>query len=327
MWFVGMLVGAVIGAIGNGGGTVIGGIVGIILGAIIGSKLKQGRAADARITKLEEALRTLTARVAFLENGAITRPVVTATADSEPRADMVMAATPPVPAVPAPVVDATSAAALIREAGAQPATGVVAAPEPALSQPMARAPAVSTVPSAPKEPSKPSEPSALWKFFFGGNTLVRVGILVLFIGVSFLLKYAVDAGFVPIELRLAGVAAGGIALLVVGWRLRHKRADYALMLQGGGVGFYPREQFVATNSLHMVGQAIDVRLPGVPLTALRDAAGGQAQAVRLRFRALGQVAIAAGLPKPAIYVIPDADPNAFATGSGPERASIARTML
>ncbi|WP_022978963.1 DUF882 domain-containing protein [Ideonella sp. B508-1] len=29
---------------------------------------------------------------------------------------------------------------------------------------------------------------------------------------------------------------------------------------------------VATNSLHMVGQAIDIRLPGVPLTALRDAA-------------------------------------------------------
>ncbi len=33
----------------------------------------------------------------------------------------------------------------------------------------------------------------------------------------------------------------------------------------------------------------------------------------------------AGLPKPAIYVIPDSDPNAFATGIGPERASIAVT--
>ena len=32
---------------------------------------------------------------------------------------------------------------------------------------------------------------------------------------------------------LAGVAAGGIALLVVGWRLRQKREGYALMLQGG----------------------------------------------------------------------------------------------
>jgi heat shock protein HtpX len=38
-----------------------------------------------------------------------------------------------------------------------------------------------------------------------------------------------------------------------------------------------------------------------------------------------EMAIAGGLPKPAVYVIPDGDPNAFATGSGPERASIAVT--
>jgi heat shock protein HtpX len=38
-----------------------------------------------------------------------------------------------------------------------------------------------------------------------------------------------------------------------------------------------------------------------------------------------EMAIASGLPKPAIYVIPDSDPNAFATGVGPERASIAVT--
>ncbi len=38
-----------------------------------------------------------------------------------------------------------------------------------------------------------------------------------------------------------------------------------------------------------------------------------------------EMAIAGGLPKPAIYVVPDSDPNAFATGTGPERASIAVT--
>jgi heat shock protein HtpX len=38
-----------------------------------------------------------------------------------------------------------------------------------------------------------------------------------------------------------------------------------------------------------------------------------------------EMAIAAGLPKPRVYVIPDSDPNAFATGSGPDRASIAVT--
>ncbi|MEP6995075.1 MAG: M48 family metallopeptidase [Acidobacteriota bacterium] len=38
-----------------------------------------------------------------------------------------------------------------------------------------------------------------------------------------------------------------------------------------------------------------------------------------------EIAIAGGIPKPAVYVIPDADPNAFATGTGPEHASIAVT--
>jgi heat shock protein HtpX len=37
------------------------------------------------------------------------------------------------------------------------------------------------------------------------------------------------------------------------------------------------------------------------------------------------MSIAAGLPKPKVYVIPDADPNAFATGRDPEHASIAVT--
>jgi heat shock protein HtpX len=38
-----------------------------------------------------------------------------------------------------------------------------------------------------------------------------------------------------------------------------------------------------------------------------------------------EMAIAAGLPKPAVYIIPDPDPNAFATGRGPDRSSIAVT--
>ena len=40
-----------------------------------------------------------------------------------------------------------------------------------------------------------------------------------------------------------------------------------------------------------------------------------------------EMAIAAGLPKPRVFVIPDADPNAFATGPGPEKSSIAVTFL
>jgi heat shock protein HtpX len=50
---------------------------------------------------------------------------------------------------------------------------------------------------------------------------------------------------------------------------------------------------------------------------------------RLKLRQLENVvdemAIAAGLPRPRVYVVPDPDPNAFATGRGPEHSSIAVT--
>ena len=73
-------------------------------------------------------------------------------------------------------------------------------------------------------------------YFTGGNTLVRVGIIILFFGVAFLLRYAAEHSHVPIEFRLSGVAIGAIVLLALGWRLRTKRAGYALALQGGAVG-------------------------------------------------------------------------------------------
>jgi heat shock protein HtpX len=38
-----------------------------------------------------------------------------------------------------------------------------------------------------------------------------------------------------------------------------------------------------------------------------------------------EMAIAAGLPRPPVYIVPDDDPNAFATGRGPGHASIAVT--
>lgn len=73
-------------------------------------------------------------------------------------------------------------------------------------------------------------------YFTEGNLIVRVGVIVLFFGVAFLLRYAAENSMLPIELRIAGVALGGIALLVTGWRLRLARQTYSLVMQGGGVG-------------------------------------------------------------------------------------------
>ncbi|WPC05524.1 DUF2339 domain-containing protein [Pseudomonas benzenivorans] len=73
-------------------------------------------------------------------------------------------------------------------------------------------------------------------WLLGGNTLLRVGVLLLFLGLAFLLRYATEGLVLPVELRYAGVAASAIALLGLGWWLRWRNPGYALVLQGAGVG-------------------------------------------------------------------------------------------
>ncbi len=73
-------------------------------------------------------------------------------------------------------------------------------------------------------------------YFTDGNVFVRIGLLVLFFGVGFLLKYAAENSGIPLEYRFMGAAIGGIGLLLAGWKLRHSKEIYALLLQGGGIG-------------------------------------------------------------------------------------------
>ena len=60
-------------------------------------------------------------------------------------------------------------------------------------------------------------------------------MVLLFIGLAFLLRYASERVAVPVEYRYAGVALAAMALLGVGWWLRERRAAYGLILQGTGI--------------------------------------------------------------------------------------------
>jgi heat shock protein HtpX len=65
----------------------------------------------------------------------------------------------------------------------------------------------------------------------------------------------------------------------------------------------------------------------VPLEASLAAASSDERRFKLTQldNVVDEMAIAAGLPKPKVYVVPDADPNAFATGRDPQHASMAVT--
>jgi uncharacterized membrane protein len=117
------------------------------------------------------------------------------------------------------------------------------------------------------EPKRPrAEPSAfeqrladllalVKRFFTTGNLVVRVGVIVLFFGVAFLLRYAYDNSLVPVELRLVGTALGGIVLAIAGWKLRHRADTYGLVLQGAGVGLLYLTIFAAARLYEMLPMA------------------------------------------------------------------------
>uniref|UniRef100_UPI00387DD5B2 DUF2339 domain-containing protein n=1 Tax=Cronobacter malonaticus TaxID=413503 RepID=UPI00387DD5B2 len=45
--------------------------------------------------------------------------------------------------------------------------------------------------------------TSLTRWFMQGNPLAKIGVILLFLGISFLLRYSVERGMLPLELRVA----------------------------------------------------------------------------------------------------------------------------
>ncbi|MGN6960510.1 DUF2339 domain-containing protein, partial [Neisseria sp. P0014.S006] len=64
---------------------------------------------------------------------------------------------------------------------------------------------------------------------------LKTGIVVLFLGLAFLLRYASERIYVPVEMRYLTVAGAGLAAVIGGWKLQSRKREYGLVLQGFGV--------------------------------------------------------------------------------------------
>jgi len=288
---VGMLVGGLL--IGSGAGALLGGIVGAFAGFIIASRKDRDRnmrpeaTGSTIVPSAPEVSLTLADRVSMLERRV---------ADLE-RARTADASTAESVAPGAAQFDATMPLDLVAPVAA-PSVSPIAVDTPAANAvpnvdgTMPAMPAAVSAPPSPPPPSyvesPPVPPNPLWAWIVGGNTLARIGVVLLFIGVGFLLKYAVEHVQVPISLRLAGIALGGIALLVIGWRLRVSRRAYAMVLQGGGVGVLyltvfgtlrlyalvsPIAAFGLLVSISVLSSFLAVRQDAISLAALAVAGG------------------------------------------------------
>ncbi len=150
------------------------------------------------------------------------------------------ASPPPLPWQRAIPIGATAAQEQDRLAG-----GASAPPAPphSASSPHAHAGRAGTPPADPFAPMT----RLIKRWFTEGNVPVKIGVMVLLAGVAALLKYASDQGWVrvPIELRLAGIAAAAIGALVFAWRQRDARPTFAWSLQGGAIGILMLVVFAA----------------------------------------------------------------------------------
>ena len=113
----------------------------------------------------------------------------------------------------------------------QPSVNDAAPPhQPSVSQPSS--------PSLKDDESATNIVTSLWasatQWFFGENLVVRVGALVLLVGVVLLLKLASQYIEVSMPVRMALVALGGLVITVVGYRTTAKKRSYGLTLQGVG---------------------------------------------------------------------------------------------
>ncbi|MCF6585503.1 DUF2339 domain-containing protein, partial [Escherichia coli] len=86
----------------------------------------------------------------------------------------------------------------------------------------------------------PSNDKSIFGHFFTwllkGNPVAKIGILLLFLGVAYLLNYSVQNEITSVQMRLVFSAVGCLILLGVGWWLRNKKTLFGLILQGGGIG-------------------------------------------------------------------------------------------
>jgi len=224
-------------------------IIGVVVGIVIFSshnKMLIGGLGGGLLAYLLVNIMLQQDRIATLEKKLRQRPSTAPTPQEKPAVHKAAShQAPPKSVEPMPELEFEVAEDI--KARKQPP---VAPTAPASPPPKKQTP--STVTTDQDQPHRIEWLDIIVSYFTGGNVVVRVGVIVLFFGVGFLLKYSVERNMIPIEFRLAGICLGGVAMLFIGWRLRFNKNTYALILQGGGIGVLYLTTFAALKLYHLI---------------------------------------------------------------------------
>ncbi len=134
----------------------------------------------------------------------------------------------------------------------------------------------------------------LKRYFTEGNVIVRVGLVVLFFGLSFLVKYSIDNALLPIELRVSAIACAAVSMLIFGWKKRLVKAEFGLALQGGGIAILYLVTFASYSLYHLIPAVLTF-----PLLVVFSVLG-MALAIMQNAKALAISAILGGFASPIL---------------------------
>jgi uncharacterized membrane protein len=259
-----------------------------VFGAIVGLLFGQLRALRARIAKLErEAVHAAPAPADASSPLRGMSPATAAVAQPEFRVSHTAN-----PVAPIDTTGATSAVAPAAQTPMVPPVFAAAPTAPAQAAEKLISPrAVATEPTAADRAI-----AAIKGWFTEGNVPVKIGVIVLFLGIAALLKYGFDQGWfsVSIQMRLSGIAVAAIGALVFAWRKRESHRNFALSLQGGAIGVLILTIFAAFKLYALLPAALAFALLVVVV------AGGAMLAVLQDAIALAALAIVGGFLAPIL---------------------------
>ncbi len=238
--WIGAAVGALVGALLIGHGSYA---IGALLGAVVGAAIRNSRGtggasgADRRLQRLESRVADLEHEIAQLKSAMPPRHAAQPAEAAVPPAVEISASKPVAATVtPAPVQPVGTPIELL--------TAPIVVPEPWRAASSTPLPAEAPIPLAAAS-SVMQWSAGVRDWLLGGNTVARIGLLILFVGVAFLLRFVAEHTRVPIEVRLVGVAFGALVFLAIGWHLRTRRPGFAMTMQGGAIGILYLTAFAA----------------------------------------------------------------------------------
>ena len=186
----------------------------------------------------------------------------------------------------------------LSQSTAQPASAAHRQPETATA-------AQTPVRKKPQSPLPHRQPETAWQnneaeaesnpliaWFVRGNPLLKIGVVVLFFGLAFLLRYV--GSHLPLWFKYLAVFGAGLSATLAGEKLRAQNREYGLVLQGFGFGVMYLTALAALKWHHLLAAPLvfAVMLGAVALMA--------ALAVRRDAKIMAQVALVGGLAAPIL---------------------------